>query len=68
MKVSARNILKGTIIDIARGATTSHVRLNVNGAVVTAAITNESVDELRLAKGQDAYAVIKASDVMVAID
>lgn len=68
MKISARNILKGTIIDIAKGATTSHVRLSVNGAVVTAAITNESVDELRLAKGQDAYAVIKASDVMVAID
>ncbi|MGO8800661.1 MAG: TOBE domain-containing protein [Roseiarcus sp.] len=68
MRISARNILKGTIVDITKGATTSHVRLDVNGAIVTASITNESVDELRLAKGQAAYAVIKSSDVMVAVD
>jgi molybdopterin-binding protein len=68
MKISARNILKGTIIDITKGATTSHVRLDVNGAIVTAAITNESVEELGLAKGKDAYAVIKSSDVMIGID
>jgi molybdopterin-binding protein len=68
MKISARNILKGTIVEITKGATTSHVLLNVNGAIVTASITNESVDELRLAKGQPAYAVIKSSDVMVAVD
>jgi molybdopterin-binding protein len=40
----------------------------VGGVVVTASITNESVDEMKLAKGQKAYAVIKASDVMVGID
>lgn len=68
MKISARNILKGTIVGITKGATTSHVRLDVNGAIVTASITNESVDELRLATGQAAYAVIKSSDVMVAVD
>ena len=68
MKISARNILKGTIVEITKGATTSHVRLDVNGAIVTASITNEAVDELALAKGKAAYAVIKASDVMVATD
>ncbi len=68
MKISARNILKGTIVEVVKGATTSHVRLDVNGAIVTASITNEAVDELRLAKGQPAYAVIKSSDVMVAVD
>jgi molybdopterin-binding protein len=68
MKLSARNQLKGRIVGVTRGATTSHVRVDVNGTVVTASITNEAVDELKLAAGQDAYAVIKASDVMIAID
>jgi molybdopterin-binding protein len=68
MKLSARNQLKGRIVGVTRGATTSHVRIDIGGAVVTSSITNEAVDELKLAAGQDAYAVIKASDVMVAID
>jgi molybdopterin-binding protein len=68
MKLSARNQLKGRIINVTRGATTSHVRIDIGGAIVTSSITNEAVDELKLAAGQDAYAVIKASDVMVAID
>ena len=68
MKISARNTLKGTIIDVTKGQTTAHVRINVGGMVITASITNEAVDELKLQKGQQAYAVIKASDVMVAID
>jgi molybdopterin-binding protein len=68
MKISARNQLKGTIIEIVKGATTAHVKLDVGGAVVTSAITNAAVDELRLAVGQKAYAVVKASDVMIAID
>ena len=68
MKISARNQLKGTILDIQKGATTSHVRIDIGGgAVVTAAITNEAVYELKLAAGQAATAVIKASDVLVAI-
>ncbi len=67
MRISARNQLKGTIVDIVKGATTSHVRIDIGGAVVTASITNEAVDDLKLAKGQSAIAVIKASDVLVAI-
>ncbi|MFZ5735305.1 molybdopterin-binding protein [Rhodopseudomonas thermotolerans] len=69
MKISARNQLKGTIVDVVKGATTSHVRIDIGGgAIVTASITNESADELKLAKGQPAMAVIKASDVLVAVD
>jgi len=68
MKISARNVLKGKIVDIAKGATTAHVRIDVGGTIVTASITNESVDDLGLVKGMTASAVIKSSDVMVAID
>jgi molybdopterin-binding protein len=68
MKLSARNRLKGKIVEIKKGVTTAHVKIDVGGTVVTAAITNESVEELKLAAGQTAYAVIKASDVMVGID
>ncbi|RJT41821.1 transporter [Mesorhizobium waimense] len=67
MKISARNTLKGTIVEIVKGAT-SHVRIDIGGAIVTASITNEAVDDLKLEKGNPAYAVIKASDVMVGID
>jgi molybdopterin-binding protein len=68
MKLSARNVLKGTIEQVQKGQTTAHVRINVGGTLVTASITNEAVDELKLKQGQTAYAVIKASDVMVGID
>jgi molybdopterin-binding protein len=68
MKLSARNMLKGKVVEVTRGATTAHVRLDVGGSIVTASITNQAVDELDLKPGQDAYAVIKASDVMIAID
>ena len=68
MKISARNQLKGTVVEVIKGATTSHVRIDIGNAIVTASITNEAVDELGLAKGKPAYAVIKASDVMVAIE
>jgi molybdopterin-binding protein len=69
MKLSARNSLKGTIVEVKKGQTTAHVRIDIGGGtIVTASITNEAVDELKLQKGQQAYAVIKASDVMVAID
>ena len=68
MKLSARNKLKGKIVDVKKGATTTHVSIDIGGPAVTAAITNEAVDELKLANGQNAYAVIKASDVMVGVD
>jgi molybdopterin-binding protein len=68
MKISARNVLKGKIVDIVKGATTAHIRIDIGGAIVTASITNESVDDLGLVKGMTASAVIKSSDVMVAVE
>ena len=68
MRISARNVLRGKIVGVQRGATTAHVRLDVGGTIVTAAITNEAVEELGLKEGMDAAAVVKASDVMVAVD
>lgn len=68
MKLSARNVLQGTVVEINKGAVTSHVRLDVGGKIVTSSITNEAVEELGLKMSMKAYAVIKASDVMVAVD
>ncbi|SMX35856.1 TOBE domain-containing protein [Maliponia aquimaris] len=69
MKLSARNKLTGTVMGIERGAVNSTVQIDLGGAViVTAMITNASVDDLGLAVGKTAHAIIKASDVMVGAD
>jgi len=68
MKLSARNQLKGKILDVKKGATTSHVWLEIApGQIITASITNEAVEELGLKAGTAATAVIKASSVMIAV-
>jgi molybdopterin-binding protein len=65
MKLSARNQIKGKVVEVHKGATTAHVRIDIgNGVVITSSITNEAVEDLGLAVGDDATAVIKASDVM----
>jgi molybdopterin-binding protein len=67
MKLSARNQIKGKIASVQKGTTTGHVRINVGqGVTITSSITNEAIDELGLKVGDEAIAVIKASDVMVA--
>jgi molybdopterin-binding protein len=69
MKISARNKLEGKILEVKKGATTAHVRLEIApGQIVTASITNEAVEELGLKSGATAIAIVKASDVMIAID
>lgn len=68
MNISARNVFEGTIKEIKEGATTAHVLIEVKGLTLTAAITNESVEDLRLEVGKKVKAVIKSSDVMVATD
>ena len=68
MRISARNRLKGKVVEVTKGATTAHVKIDVGGTIVTAAITNQSVDELGLKVGDEAYAIVKASDVMVGKD
>jgi molybdopterin-binding protein len=67
MKLSARNQIKGKVVEVQKGQTTAHIRIDIgNGVIITSSITNEAVDDLGLAVGDDAIAVIKASDVMVA--
>jgi molybdopterin-binding protein len=68
MKVSASNILEGTVKEVRKGATTSHVLIDVKGLTITSSITNEAVDELGLKTGTKVKAVIIPSDVMVAVE
>ena len=69
MKLSARNVLKGKIKQIKVGAVNSEVVLDLGqGVEVVSIITKESADSLQLASGKTAYAVIKASNVMIAVD
>jgi molybdopterin-binding protein len=69
MRISARNQIKGTVVEVTKGATTSHVRVDIgNGQIITSAITNEAVDDLGLKAGGKATVVVKASDVMIAVD
>lgn len=69
MKISGRNQLKGRVVGVTKGATTAHVRIDIGGGqIITSSITNEAVDELGLAEGREAIAVIKASDVLVAVE
>jgi molybdopterin-binding protein len=66
MKLSARNQLKGKIVEVIKGTTTSHVRVDIgHGVIITSSITNEAVADLGLKNGDEAWAVIKASDVMI---
>ncbi|MCK9915588.1 TOBE domain-containing protein [Microbacteriaceae bacterium K1510] len=69
MKISARNQLKGKVVEVKKGATTAHVLIDIGGGtIITASITNESADELGLATGKSVYAIVKASNVMVGVD
>jgi molybdopterin-binding protein len=68
MKLSARNILKGKIVGIARASTMTRVSLDIGGTIVNAAITTVAVDDLKLEVNQEAYAVVDATNIMVGID
>ena len=69
MKLSARNQLKGKITEIQEGAVNGIVKIDIGGGnVVSATISMNSIKELDLKVGKDAYAVIKATSVMVGVD
>jgi molybdopterin-binding protein len=69
MKLSARNALKGKIVEIARASTMTRVSIDIGGGnIVNAAVTTVAVDALKLAVGMEAYAVVDATNVMVGID
>ncbi|HXY39851.1 MAG TPA: TOBE domain-containing protein [Vicinamibacteria bacterium] len=67
MKLSARNVLKGKVVEVVSGVTTARVKIAVaGGAVITSSITMEAVQDLEIKVGDEASAIIKASDVIVA--
>ncbi|MBL3586708.1 TOBE domain-containing protein [Rhodovulum sulfidophilum] len=68
MKLSARNILEGTVSEVETGTVTTHVKIDIGGATVTASITNEAATDLDLKVGDKASAIIKSSDVLVGKD
>lgn len=69
MKISARNVLKGKVVQIQRGAVNSEIVIELpEGTQIVSIITNASVDSLGLQEGGQAYAVVKASNVMIAVD
>lgn len=69
MKLSARNVFPGKVVAVTRGQTTAHVKIEVApGIVITSSITVESVDDLGLKVGDQAYAIIKSSEVIVGRD
>ncbi|OGO64421.1 MAG: transporter [Chloroflexi bacterium RBG_19FT_COMBO_50_10] len=69
MKISARNILKGKVAKVVHGAVNSEVTIELpGGAQLVSIITNSSVENLGLNEGKEAYAIIKASNVMVGVD
>ena len=69
MKLSARNVLKGKVVKVTPGAVNNEIVLELSGGEqIVSIISKESADKLGLAVGKEAYAVIKASNVMVAVD
>ena len=68
MRISARNHIRGIVVEVKKGATTSHVRVDIGGNIVTASVTNEAVDDLGIKVDDCVTLVIKASDVMIAVD
>ncbi len=69
MKLSARNQLKGTVIDIQEGAVNGIVKIDIGGGnVISSTISMSAIKELKLEVGKPAYAVIKATSVMVGVD
>ena len=68
MRLSARNKLPGTVVRISRGEATANVTVDVAGMTMTAAITVDAVAELGLVEGSHVTVVVKASDVMLAVD
>jgi molybdopterin-binding protein len=69
MRLSARNALKGKIVKVVEGAVNSEVHIELaGGETIVSVITKESAEKMGLTAGKEAYAVIKASNVMVAVD
>jgi molybdopterin-binding protein len=69
MKLSARNVLKGKVVKVTKGTVNSVVVIEIaQGIQLTSVVTGEAVEELGLANGKEAYAIIKAPNVMLGVD
>ncbi|MBB4198855.1 transporter [Rhodoblastus sphagnicola] len=68
MRISARNSIAGKVIGIRHSANTAHVDISIVGTILTAEVTNETVEELDLKIGDKVYAVVKPNDIMLGID
>jgi len=68
MRISARNSIAGKVVEIKKGPITAHVQISIVGTILTAEVTNETVEELDLKLGDKIYAVVKPNDIMVATD
>lgn len=68
MKISARNALKGRVVEIKRGAVAAQVRVDIGGGnVITSMVTVDAVDDLGIAEGSEVTAVVKSTEVMLAV-
>lgn len=65
MKLSARNALKGKVVDIARGQIVAKVKVDVGGQFITSLVSNEAIDDLSLKVGDEVSAIIKSTEVML---
>ncbi len=65
MKLSARNALKGKVVDIIRGQVVAKVKVDVGGQTITSLLSVDAVDDLALAVGDDVSAIIKSTEVMI---
>ena len=69
MRISARNVIEGKVIKVIHGAVNSEITIGLpGGAEIVSVITKSSAKNLKLAKGKTAYAIIKATSVMIAVD
>lgn len=67
MKISARNVFRGNVVEIERGAVNAVVKVDINGLVMTSVITLNALDELGLEVGKPGYVIVKASNVMLGV-
>lgn len=68
MQISARNSIAGKVVGIRKSANTAHIDIGIVGTILTAEVTNETVEELDLKVGDKVYAVVKPNDIMLAVD
>lgn len=68
MRISARNTIAGKVVEIKKGPNSSHVQISIVGTILTAEVTNETLEELDLKLGDKVYAVVKPNDIMIAMD